>query len=124
MTLMSDVPLPHYLQIAHWLHEQQRLVSAREAAALLGGSTWAMERHFAKIRRQLNILVIDEQRVRSKGGQQYLLRIAHIHPYWLDENQQPHRQPAGPDGLKQPLTWHDLLSRQWHELLKMQQTRQ
>lgn len=124
MTPIHDTPLQHYLQIAHWLHEQQRLVSVREAAALLGGSIWTMEQHFAKIRRQLNILVIDEQRVRSRGGQQYLLRIVHIHPYWLDENQQPHRQPDGPDGLTQPLTWYDLLSRQWSQLVQMKQTHQ
>ena len=63
---------------------------------------------FSKIRLLSDILVIDDQKVRSKGGMQLLMRIVHIYPYTLDENQQPHRQRDDADPPS-PLTWHDLL---------------
>ena len=69
-----------------------------------------------------DILVIDAQKVRSRGGMQSLMRIVHIYPYTLDENQQPHRQrdEAAPPS---PLTWHDLLCRSWAQLAQMQSAR-
>lgn len=118
----TDKPLPRTLQVAHWLYEQQRLVSTREAAAILGGSAWSMWYTFTKIRLLSDVLVIDEQKVPSRGGQQWLLRIVHIHPYTLDENQQPRRQSNGTDTTS-PLTWHDLLCRSWAQLAQMQSAR-
>ena len=118
----TDKPLPRTLQVAHWLYEQQRLVSAREAAGILGGSAWSMWYIFSKIRLLSDILVIDEQKVRSKGGMQSLMRIVHIYPYTLDENQQPHRQRDDADPPS-PLTWHDLLCRQWTHLAQIYATR-
>lgn len=116
----TDEPLPRTLQVAHWLYEQQRLVSAREATEALGGSTWSMWQTFSKIRLLSDILVIDEQKIRSKGGMQSLMRIIHIYPYTLDENQQPRRQCYGTNNAF-PITWHDLLCRSWGQLAQMQQ---
>lgn len=118
----TDKQRPNTLQVAHWLYEQQRLVSAREAAEVLGGSTWSMWQTFSKIRLLSDILVIDEQKVRSKGGMLSLMRIVHIYPYTLDENQQPHRQGNDIDNTS-PLTWRDLLCRSWNQLIQMQSTR-
>ncbi len=104
----TGIPLPRILQVAHWLHEQQRLVSAREAAEVLGCSVWSMGHIFSKIRLLPDIMVINEQTVRSKGGQQLMIRIVHIYPYTLDEKQHPHRRRDDTD-QPYPLTWHDLL---------------
>ncbi|MGN5073619.1 hypothetical protein ACTG2C_01150 [Aeromonas veronii] len=118
---------PSTLQVAHWLYEQQRPVSAREAAEVLGGSTWSMWQTFSKIRLLSDILVIDEQKVRNKGGMQSLMRIVHIYPYTLDDNQQPHRQSNGTDSNGtdsiSPLTWRDLLCRTWDQLVQMKSVR-
>ncbi len=118
----TDKQRPNALQVAHWLYEQQRPISAREAAEVLGGSTWSMWQTFSKIRLLSDILVIDEQKVRSKGGMQSLMRIVHIHPYTLDEHQQPRRQSNDTDNTS-PLTWHDLLCRPWAQLAQMQSAR-
>lgn len=118
---LIDRTLPRPLQIAHWLHGQQRLVSAREAAGVLGGSAWAMEQQFSKVRQLSSIVVIDEQWVPSRGGRQYLMRVVHIYPYWLDEHRCPHRQQTGLKGGRVLLTWRDLVCRQWAELVKMQE---
>ncbi|MGR1225478.1 hypothetical protein ACUVMQ_21310 [Aeromonas veronii] len=114
--------LPRTLQVAHWLYEQQRFVCTREAAGILGGSVWSMWQTFSKIRLLSNLLVIDEQKVPSRGGQQWLMRIVHIYPYTLDENQQPHRLFDGTDSLS-PLTWNDLLRRSWTQIAQMQAAR-
>ncbi len=77
---------------------------------------------FSKIRLLSDILVIDEQKVRSKGGMQSLMRIVYIYPYTLDDNQQPHRQSNSTDSTS-PLTWRDLLCRLWDQLAQMKSVR-
>ncbi|EKP0260208.1 hypothetical protein JFQ93_001456 [Aeromonas sobria] len=123
MTHPTDTPLPRPLQVAHWLYEQQRPVSSREAAELLGGSTWSMWQTFSKMRLLSDILIIDEQLVPARGGQQSLMRILHIYPYILDEHQQPHRQRTDAEQHDVPLTWRDLLCRSWAQLAQMYQSR-
>lgn len=102
MSTNPKPPLPRHSQVAHWLHDQQRAISAREAADVFGVSSWSIERDFARIRGLSGIVVLDEQRVPSKGGQQYLLRVLQIFPYWLDEHQQPHQQLASSWDLNAP----------------------
>ncbi|HHQ4553411.1 hypothetical protein [Aeromonas veronii] len=121
MSTNPKPPLPRYLQVAHWLHDQQRAISAREAADVFGVSSWSIERDFARVRGLSGIVVFDEQRVPSKGGQQYLLRVLQIFPYWLDEHQQPHQQLASSWDLNAPLTWRDLLCRPWCQLVARHQ---
>ncbi|MFM5870723.1 hypothetical protein ACET6Z_05615 [Aeromonas veronii] len=116
--LATVVTLPHELQVAHWLYQQQRLVSSREAASALGGTAWSMWQIFSKIRRLSNIIVINEKTVRSKGGMQYLIRVIYIHPYMLDDNLQPHRQNDDVSLYDIPLTWSDLVSSKWSRLVK------
>ncbi len=117
MSIPVSPSLPRYLQVAHWLYDQQRAISAREAANVFDVSSWSIERDFAKIRALNGIVVFNEQQVPSKGGQQYLLRILRIFPYWLDEHQQPHQQHVGGWDPDVPLTWHDLLCRPWYQLV-------
>lgn len=92
MSIDPKPSLPRYLQVAHWLHDQQRAISAREVADVFGVSYWSIERDFARVRALSGIVVFDEQRVPSQGGQQYLLRVLQVFPYWLDEHLQPHQQ--------------------------------
>lgn len=112
------------LQVAHWLYEHQCLVTAKEAAEILGGSVWSMNRTFSKIRLLSNIVVIDEQKIRGNkgGGVQSRMRIVHIYPYTLDENQHIHSQRDNAD-QQYVLTWHDLLCRSWKQLMQMQASR-
>lgn len=119
MPIKPNPPLPRYLQVAHWLHDQQRAISARETADEFGVSSWSIERDFAKIRALSGIVVFDEQRVPSQGGQQYLLRVLRIYPYQLDEYQQPHQQGHEVRESNAPLTWRDLISRPWSQLVRM-----
>ena len=35
MKMDTDTPLPYYLQVAHWLYEEKRFLSAREAATIV-----------------------------------------------------------------------------------------
>lgn len=121
MSTNPNPPLPRYLQVAHWLHDQQRAISAHEAADVFGVSPWSIERDFARVRALSGIVVFDEQRVPSKGGQQYLLRVLQIFPYRLDEHQQSHQQLASSWGLNAPLTWRDLLCRPWCQLVARHQ---
>ena len=121
MSINPNQPLPRYLQLAHWLHEQSRAISAREAADVFGVSPWSIERDFARVRTLSGIVVFDEQRVPSKGGQQYLLRVLQIFPYWLDDHQQPYQQLASYWDLNAPLTWRDLLCRPWYQLVARHQ---
>ena len=113
MTLKSDIP--RYIEVAHWLYEQQCLISARDASEVLGGSVWTMGQVFSKIRSHSNIFVIDEKRIRSKGGMQTLMRVVHILPYTLDQYNQPHRQYEDTCNYV-PLTWRDLLCKDWSKL--------
>lgn len=113
----ADTPIPYYLQVARWLYEEQRFFSARETATIFGRAAWLMEREFEKIRRKPNIFIIDERQVRISGGKQSLMRVKYIYPYYLDELQQLHRQYSDAEHLDRPLTWYDLLCRQWHELV-------
>ena len=87
MSIDPKPTLPRYLQVAHWLHDQQRAISVREAADVFGVSPWSIERDFARVRALSGIVVFDEQRVPSKGGQQYLLRVLQVDRkqqiYWL-----------------------------------------
>lgn len=108
--------LPRYLDVANWLYNQHRAVSAREVAQAFGVSSWAIERDFAKIRTLSNIIFFDEQQVSSKGGKQYLLRVLKIHPYEIDEHQQLH--PILTESHSLRITWRDLLSRNWNQLVK------
>lgn len=108
---------PRFLIVANWLYEQQRPVSAREAADILGGSAWSMSQHFSRIKKASDIILSDEQKIPSKGGKQVLLRVIHIYPYRLDEYQQPHRVLSESERCHTPLTWHDLVSRPWHQLV-------
>lgn len=116
--------LTRTLQVAHWLYEQQCIVTAKEAAEIFGGSVWSMNRTFSKIRLLTNILVIDEQKIRGNngGGVQSRMRIVHIYPYTLDENQHIHSQRDNAD-QQYLLTWHDLLCRSWNQLMQMQASR-
>ncbi|WP_429123554.1 hypothetical protein [Aeromonas veronii] len=117
MNIASRLNETTYLQVAHWLYQQQRAISAREAAEVLGGSTWLMSQHFSKIKKAPDIILSDEQKIPSKGGKQVLLRVIHIYPYRLDEYQQPHRVLSELERCQIPLTWHDLVSRPWHQLV-------
>lgn len=114
--------LPRYLRVAHWLYHQQRAVSSREAADEFGISSWSIEREFSRIRDVPEIIVFDEQRIASRGGQQYLLRVIHINPYWLDEYQRPHRKDVEACAIRAPLTWRDLLSNPWYQLVQRYQS--
>lgn len=80
-----------------------------------------MERVFEKIRSKPNIFIIDERQVRISGGKQSLIRVKYIHPYFLDELQQLCRQYTDAEHFDRPLTWHDLLCRQWCELVHIKQ---
>ncbi|PPA27860.1 hypothetical protein C3737_22260 [Aeromonas jandaei] len=118
---MRYKPLPRYLRVAHWLHEQQRLISSREVAELFSVSPKAISDDFAKIRRRTDIMDVHEQKVRDKGVQLYLIHVLNIHPYMLDERKCPHRKEGKRDGLGATLTWHDLLCRQWGQLMQIHQ---
>ncbi|MCX9134870.1 hypothetical protein OKS68_20665 [Aeromonas veronii] len=109
--------IPRYLQVAHWIYEQNRMISAREAAEIFGGSAWSMEQTLSKIRSQVDIVIYDEKIVPSKGGKQYLMRIIYIYPYWLDTDQRPHRKLDNSYQNDAPLTWKDLLSNKWPQLV-------
>ncbi len=115
---IANVPLPRSLEVAHWIYQQQRLVSAREAVEVLGGSVWSMGQIFSKFHLMSNILVIDEQKIRSKGGMQTLIRIVYIYPYSLDEYQQPYRKRED-TSLNEPLTWRDLVCLPWAQLAQI-----
>lgn len=117
---IANLPLPRSLEVAHWIQQQQRLVSAREAVEVLGGSVWSMGQIFSKFHLMSNILVIDEQKIRSKGGMQTLIRIVHIYPYSLDEYQQPYRK-RDDTSLNGPLTWRDLVCLPWAKLAQISQ---
>lgn len=121
---MRYKPLPRYLRVAHWLHEQQRPISSREVADVFNASPKAISDDFAKIRRRSDIMDVHEQKVRDKGVQQYLLHVLNIYPYMLDERQCPHRKEGECEGLGPTLTWHDLVCRQWSQLVQVQQERQ
>ena len=119
--LTANVTLSRELQVAHWLYQQQRLVSSREAASVLGGSAWSMWQTYSKIRRLSNIIVINERAVRSKGGIQYLMRVTHIHPYIIDDELQPRRQNGDIFLHDMPLSWSELVSCKWSQLVKRHQ---
>lgn len=114
---MRYKPLPRYLRVAHWLHEQQRPISSREVADVFSVPVKAISDDFAKIRSRPDIMDIHEQKVRYKGVQQYLLHILNIHPYMLDERQYPHRQDDEKNTHDAVPTWRDLLSRPWHQMV-------
>ena len=114
---MRYKPLPRYLRVAHWLHEQQRPVSSREVADIFSVPIKAISDDFAKIRRRPDIMDINEQKIRHKGVQKYLLHILNIHPYRLDERQYPHRQDDEQNTLDASLIWRKLLSHHWHQMV-------
>ena len=114
---MRYKPLPRYLRVAHWLHEQKRPISSREVADVFNVPVKAISDDFSKIRRRPDIMDIHEQKVRHKGGQQYLLHILNIHPYILDERQSPHRKNGKQNMFDAALTWRGLLSRPWHQMV-------
>ena len=121
---MRYKPLPRYLLVAHWLHEQQRPISSREVADVFSVCPKAISDDFAKIRRRTDIIDVYEQKVRNKGVQQYLLHVLNIYPYMLDDRQCPHRKEVDIGGLRATLTWHDLVRRPWCQLIEMQLGRQ
>ncbi|WP_413796029.1 CaiF/GrlA family transcriptional regulator [Aeromonas dhakensis] len=116
--------MPRYLRVAHWLLEQQRPISSREVADAFRVSPKAISDDFAKIRRRTDIIDVYEQKVRSKGVQQYLLHVLNIYPYMLDERQCPHRKEVDIGVLRTTLTWHDLICRPWRQLIELQLDRQ
>lgn len=116
----SDMPVPRYVEVAHWLYEQQRFLSAREAATQFGDTPWSMGYVFAKIRRRSDIFVFDERQVRVSGGKQNLIRVNSIRPYRFDEKNHIQLQCSESDNVERPLTWHDLLCCQWSDLIDMQ----
>ncbi|MFM5181579.1 hypothetical protein ACEUAY_18655 [Aeromonas veronii] len=116
----SDALVPRYVEVAHWLYEQQRFLSARETATQFGDTPWSMGYIFAKIRRRPDIFVFDERQVRISGGKQILIRVNYIRPYRLDEKNQIQRQCSDRDNVGRPLTWHDLLCCKWSDLIDMQ----
>ena len=114
-------PLPRYLRVAHWLHEQQCPLGSREVADAFGVSVKAISDDFAKIRRRTDIMEVHEQKVCDNGVQKYLLHVLAIEPYVLDERRCPHPRGVEPEGLGSSLTWYDLLCRPWRQLIEMQQ---
>lgn len=109
--------IPRYLQVAHWIYEQHRMVSARDATDVWGGSAWAMEQIFSKIRLQSDIILSEEALVPSKGRKLYLIRIIYIYPYTLDLEFHPHRQLENNNQCHNvPLTWKDLLGSKWGKI--------
>ena len=116
---MRYKPLPRYLLVAHWLHEQQRPISSREVADVFSVCPKAISDDFAKIRRRTDIMDVHEQKVRHKGVQQYLLHVLNIHPYMLDKRRCPYRKEVEWDGLGTTLTWHDLVCRPWNKLVEI-----
>ncbi len=113
---------PRYIRVAYWLYQQQRLISAREAAEIFGVSPWALGEDFAKIRRLPDIFLLEERKVPSSGGLQSLIRVRHIYPYAFDSQQQPYRVAGNAALRNTPLTWKDLLLRPWHQLVQMNQS--
>lgn len=109
--------MPRYLQVAHWLHQQARPMGSREAARAFEVTLKTMSDDFAKIRKRPDLIEFDEQRVRCKGGYQYLLHIKHIHPYRLDNRLCPIVQAQVPSAPPL-LTWRDILSHRWHQLAR------
>lgn len=121
MSIVPALSLPRYLQVAHWLNDQKRAISARETATIFSVSPRSIERDFAIIRALSGIVIFDEFRCPGQGGQQYLLRVLRIFPYLLDGYQQPHQQLASFWDLNAPLTWRDLLCRPWSQLVARHQ---
>ena len=76
-----------------------------------------MEQDFARIRTYSSVFMYAEQRLPSKGGQQYLLRVLKIFPYQLDEHLQPHRLIENNCNMASTITWRDLLCRPWYQLI-------
>lgn len=116
---LCSSPEHRYLRLAHWLCSQQRAVSAREAATIFDVSAWSIERDFAKIRKYPGIFTFDEKLVSSRGGMKYLLRLLYIAPYWLDEQNIPHRKKMDPKVITDSrIQWCDLVNRPWCSLVK------
>lgn len=116
---MSYQHPPRYLQVAHWLHAEQRPIGSREAADAFNMPVKAISDDFAKIRGRPDLIEVHEQKVRRNGVQQYLLHVLTIYPYALDGRQYPFRQESASHAPDTALTWYDLLSRPWHHLALM-----
>ncbi|HDZ8897877.1 TPA: hypothetical protein RUX41_004257 [Aeromonas dhakensis] len=136
--MKRHLDLPRYLRVAHWLLEQQRIVSSREVAAAFNVTPKMMSDDFAKLRKRMDLINFREQKVpcEKHGGWQYALHVFHIHPYHLDERKYPTRQTWDcgncidirntlEGGLSSSaykfdnrvvLTWRDLLSKNWAQL--------
>jgi hypothetical protein len=118
--IMAPHLLPRYLRVAHWLHEQQRWVSSREAANVFCVSIKTMSDDFAKLRGRPDIVEFDEQKISNKngrGGWQYLLRVVSINAYMLDGRQYPRQQCNERDEIfGWSLAWRELLTRSWVQM--------
>lgn len=108
--------LPRYLQVAHWLQQQARPMGSREVARAFEVTLKTMSDDFAKIRKRPDLIEFTEQRVRCKGGYQYMLQVTQIHAYRLDNRLYPTRCHNTTDRTEPPLTWRDILSHHWHQL--------
>lgn len=113
---MTSKPLPRYLRVAHWLYAQPQWMSSRDVADKFGVSPKAISDDFAMLRRRSDIIEIQEQKARCKGGHQYLLRVVQIHPYVLDERRCPRRRDCTLVPIDTAITWRDLLSLPWEAL--------
>lgn len=120
----NQAVLPRYLQVAHWLLEHQRWMTARDMAAVFNISPKHMCDVFANIRQRYDLFDIIERKKRCQNGYENELKVIHINPYRLDGRLYPHVIRTAPSALNHAahrklsgITWQDLTSRPWHQFM-------
>lgn len=108
--------MPRYLQIAHWLLEQQQWMSARQVSLIFGVPLKRICDDFSVLRQRRDLFKLDEKERKCRNGYECLMKVIDINAYTLDRRLHPQVSHFEPITSKNNITWRDLVSRPWCQL--------
>jgi hypothetical protein len=121
---MDSKLLPRYLAVAHYIHQQDCMVSVRDVAAEFNITKKMACDDFYKIRQRKDIIIIEQQNEKCGNFTKILLKVVNIYPYTLDKRMSPRCATVRSDILsnmptKPSITWDMLVSLPWHRLYQL-----
>lgn len=108
--------MPRYLQIAHWLLEQQQWMSARQVSLIFDVPLKRVCDDFSVLRQRRDLFELDERERRCRNGYECLMKVVGINSYTLDRRLHPQVSQFEPIAPKSNIAWRNLVSRPWHKL--------
>lgn len=116
------IDMPKYIELAHWLYKENRMVPLTEVAKLMNVTLSGVHHYIKSIRKYEEIFQVRISQVDVSERKQYAISVLSIRPYKLISGRRPviDNSASGVTNRSSAMTtseiWIRLVSKPWREV--------